>query len=139
MAKFLATCSERNEPEILVLEFAHAEVSIALVVIKIYGEFVDEAEDLVLAVAEGDGEVVADLLGPDPFASVGRFWVGGESNRDNVVVVGANVRLLAAGELDAVGAAGGVASSEGVDQQGGHGVSPRLGWRSRPRRLRGHR
>ena len=77
MAKFLAACSERNEPEILVLEFGHAEVSIPLVVIKIYGEFVDEAEDLVLAVAEGDGEVVADLLGPGPFASVWRFWVGG--------------------------------------------------------------
>ena len=90
MAKFLAPCSEGNEPEILVLEFGHAEVSLVLVVIKIYGEVVDEAEDLVLAVAEGDGdgEVVADLLGPGPFASVGRFWVGGESNRDNVVVVG---------------------------------------------------
>jgi hypothetical protein len=55
------------------LEFGHAEVSLALVVIKSYGEVVDEAEDLVLAVAEGDGEVVADLLGPGPFASVGRF------------------------------------------------------------------
>ena len=79
MAKFLAPCSERNEPEILVWSLAHAEVSLALVVIKIYGEVVDEAEDLVLAVAEGHGEVVDDLLGPGPFASVGRFWVGGES------------------------------------------------------------
>jgi len=64
-----------DEPEILVWEFGHAEVSLALVVIKSYGEVVDEAEGLVAAVTEGDAEVVADLLGPGPFASVGRFWL----------------------------------------------------------------
>ncbi len=126
MTKFLAPCSERKQPEILVWSRAMRRSRSLWLLSKFTVRSSTKRRTSCLVVAEGDGEVVADLLGPGPFASVGRFGVGGESNRDDVVVVGANVRPLAGGELDAAGGAGGVASSEGVDQQGGHGVSPRF-------------
>jgi len=83
------------------LEAGHTQVSLRLVVVEADGKVVDEAEHLVFVVPKGDGEVVADPLGPAPLAAVGRVGVGVQGNGDDGVVAGAYPRPLAGRDFSA--------------------------------------